>query len=106
MTKSTGFDRRSFLKAGAATLAMPAILHATRAYAQNPTLKLGYVSPKTGPLAGFAEADDYVIEGIKKAFASGLANNGKQWSVEIIVKDSQSSANRAAELVRMKLEGG
>jgi branched-chain amino acid transport system substrate-binding protein len=99
MTKSNGFNRRDFLKAGAAgAIAMPAILTATRAYAQTPTLKLGYVSPKTGPLAGFAEADDYIIDGINKAFAGGLTNNGKQWAVEIIVKDSQSNPTRAAEV--------
>jgi branched-chain amino acid transport system substrate-binding protein len=99
MTKSNGFNRRDFLKAGAAgAIAMPAILTATRAYAQTPTLKLGYVSPKTGPLAGFAEADDYIIDGTNKAFAGGLTNNGKQWAVEIIVKDSQSNPNRAAEV--------
>ena len=99
MTKSNGFNRRDFLKAAAAgAIAMPAILTATRAYAQNPTIKLGYVSPKTGPLAGFAEADDYIIDGTNKAFAGGLTNNGKQWAVEIIVKDSQSNPNRAAEV--------
>ena len=95
---SGGLSRRTFLKAGGAALAAPAILTATRAYAQNPTLKIGYVSPATGPLAGFAEADGYIIDGINKAFAGGLQNNGKNWSVEIIVKDSQSNPNRAAEV--------
>jgi len=95
---SGGLSRRTFLKAGTAALAAPAILTATRAYAQNPTLKIGYVSPATGPLAGFAEADGYIIDGINKAFAGGLQNNGKNWSVEIIVKDSQSNPNRAAEV--------
>ena len=28
-------------------------------------IKIGYVSPKTGPLAPFAEADDYILEGIQ-----------------------------------------
>lgn len=98
-TIRTGLTRRTFLKSTAATaLATPAILHFTRAYAQNPTLKLGYVSPKTGPLAGFAEADDYVLDGIRKVFAGGLENNGKNWAVEIIVRDSQSNPNRAAEV--------
>ena len=94
-----GLTRRSFLKSTAVgAMAAPAILSITRAYAQNPTLKLGYVSPKTGPLAGFAEADDYVIEGIKKALAGGIQNNSKSWSVDIIVRDSQSNPNRAAEV--------
>ena len=70
----------------------------TRAYAQTPKLKVGYVSPKTGPLASFAEADDYIIAGINKAFAGGIENNGKAWEIEIIVRDSQSNPNRAAEV--------
>lgn len=76
----------------------PAILRGTRAYAQNKTLKIGYVSPATGPLAGFAEADDYVIEGINQAYAGGIDNNGSSWEVEILVRDSQSNPNRAAEV--------
>ncbi|MEC8015665.1 MAG: ABC transporter substrate-binding protein, partial [Pseudomonadota bacterium] len=70
----------------------------TRAYAATPTLRIGHVSPRTGPLAGFAEADDYVLKGIEQAFAAGLENNGKSWNVEIISKDSQSNPNRAAEV--------
>ena len=46
--------RRGFLIGGAASLAAPAILRNTRAYAANPTLRIGHVSPRTGPLAGFA----------------------------------------------------
>ncbi|MBV6656658.1 MAG: ABC transporter substrate-binding protein, partial [Devosiaceae bacterium] len=70
----------------------------TRAYAQNPTIKVGHVSPQTGPLAGFAEADDYVLEAISQTFAGGVENNGRAWSIEIISKDSQSNPNRAAEV--------
>ncbi len=91
-------NRRSFLAGASAALAAPALLSATRAYAANPTLRIGHVSPRTGPLAGFAEADDYVLGGIQKAFAAGLENNGKAWNVEIISKDSQSNPNRAAEV--------
>ncbi|MEC7963877.1 MAG: ABC transporter substrate-binding protein, partial [Pseudomonadota bacterium] len=90
--------RRRFLQAGAAALAAPALLNSTRAYAATPTLRIGHVSPRTGPLAGFAEADDYVLKGIEQAFAAGLENNGKSWNVEIISKDSQSNPNRAAEV--------
>jgi len=78
--------------------AAPAILTSTRAYAQNKTLKVGFVSPKTGPLAGFAEADGYIVEGINQIFAGGLANNGSSWNIEIISRDSQSNPNRAAEV--------
>ncbi|MDP2494793.1 ABC transporter substrate-binding protein [Shimia thalassica] len=91
-------SRRSFLLGASAALATPAILKSSRAYAATPTLRIGHVSPRTGPLAGFAEADDYVLAGIEKAFAGGINNNGKSWNVEIISKDSQSNPNRAAEV--------
>ncbi|CAN0604594.1 unnamed protein product, partial [Ectocarpus sp. 12 AP-2014] len=90
--------RRGFLTASAAVLATPAILRGTRAYAQSKTLKIGYVSPTTGPLAGFGEADEYVIEGIRAALAGGVENNGSSWNVEIMTRDSQSNPNRAAEV--------
>lgn len=91
-------SRRGFLAGGAAAIAAPAILSATRAYAATPTLRVGHVSPRTGPLAGFAEADDFVLSAIEDAFSAGLENNGKSWAVEIISKDSQSNPNRAAEV--------
>ncbi|WP_298918926.1 ABC transporter substrate-binding protein [uncultured Roseobacter sp.] len=97
-TKITPWSRRRFLAGSALTLAAPAALTSTRAYAANPVIKVGHVSPRTGPLAGFAEADDYVLEAINQAFAAGLENNGKTYTVEIISKDSQSNPNRAAEV--------
>jgi len=91
--------RRDFLKtAASAALAAPAILKMTRAYADTPKLKVGHVSPRTGPLAGFAEADQHILAGIAKAFSGGIENNGKSWAIEIISKDSQSNPNRAAEV--------
>ncbi|WP_163851483.1 ABC transporter substrate-binding protein [Pseudooceanicola aestuarii] len=91
-------SRRRFLAGTAATLAAPAILRATRAYAANPVIRVGHVSPRTGPLAGFAEADDHIIQAVSRQFAAGIENNGKTWTVEIISKDSQSNPNRAAEV--------
>ena len=91
-------NRRLVLSGLAATVAAPAILRSSRAYAQNPTIRIGHVSPRTGPLAGFAEADDFVLKGIQAALSGGVENNGKTYGVEIISKDSQSNPNRAAEV--------
>ena len=101
MTKyalKTGISRRALLSGAAAAVAAPAILKHTRAYAADPVIKIGHVSPRTGPLAGFAEADEFVLDGIEKIFAGGIENNGKNYAVEIISKDSQSNPNRAAEV--------
>lgn len=95
MTKTT---RRKVLGGIAAGIAAPALLTHTRAYAQSPTIKVGFVTPSTGPLAGFAEADDYILEGLRAQFAGGVMNNGKSYNIEIIKKDSQSNPNRAAEV--------
>jgi branched-chain amino acid transport system substrate-binding protein len=52
--------------AGAASMPIPAL-------AKNEGVKIGYVSPQTGPLAAFAEADKFVIDGFLKATkAAGL----------------------------------
>ncbi|WP_299916790.1 ABC transporter substrate-binding protein [uncultured Roseobacter sp.] len=91
-------NRRHVLGGLAASVAAPAILTSSRAYAQTPTIKVGHVSPRTGPLAGFAEADDFVLEGIQAALSGGVENNGKSYNIEIISKDSQSNPNRAAEV--------
>jgi branched-chain amino acid transport system substrate-binding protein len=96
--RRTGLTRRLALGGAAAAVAAPAILRHTRAHAQNPVIKIGHVSPRTGPLAGFAEADEFVLSGIGEALAGGVENNGRSYAVEIISKDSQSSPNRAAEV--------
>ncbi|HEY1282544.1 MAG TPA: ABC transporter substrate-binding protein, partial [Acidimicrobiales bacterium] len=62
------------------------------------TIKVGYVSPKTGPLAAFAEADDFIFNGIKDATKDGIRVGDKSYKLEIIAKDSQSDPNRAGEV--------
>lgn len=97
--KSSGtINRRQILKVGTYVAAAPAILRLTRAYAAEPVVKIGHVSPRTGPLAGFAEADDFIIREIQKNFSGGINNNGKTVKVEVISKDSQSNPNRAAQV--------
>lgn len=90
--------RRQLIHGAAAMAAAPAVLRSIPANAQSKGIKIGFVTPSSGPLAGFAEADKFIIDGIKKTIGAGLANNGKTYPVEIIVKDSQSNANRAAEV--------
>ncbi|SDW88860.1 ABC transporter substrate-binding protein [Roseicitreum antarcticum] len=72
---------------GASGLAMPAI-------AQARAVRIGYVSPQTGPLAGFAEADAFTLD----MFATRMRAEGLE--VEVIVKDSQSNPNRAATVAQ------
>ncbi|MDA7984012.1 MAG: ABC transporter substrate-binding protein [Alphaproteobacteria bacterium] len=80
-------NRRRFVQGSVAALAASRL--AAPAIAQGAKIKLGYVSPRTGPLALFAEADQFVIEKFVNAEGSDF---------EVIVKDSQSSETRAAEV--------
>jgi len=62
----TGIDRRTLLKSSAAAGAALATGIAMPAIAQTRPIKLGYVSPQTGPLAAFAEADNFIIANFKE----------------------------------------
>ncbi len=61
------------------------------------SVKIGYVSPQTGPLAVFAEPDAFTLAQVKRAVAGGIKMGGRSYAVDIIYKDSQSNSNRAAE---------
>ena len=91
-------NRRVLIKSGAAVIAAPALLGANSASAQAKAIKIGHVSPRTGPLAGFGEADNFIIEQVRGILAGGISSGGKTYPVQIISKDSQSNANRASEV--------
>ena len=91
-------SRRTLVKSGLAGLAAPAVLRVLPAEAQSAVIKIGHVSPKTGPLAGFGEADAFILEQVRGILAKGLESGGKTYKVEIISKDSQSSASRASDV--------
>ena len=67
------------------------------------TLKIGFTAPITGPLAGFGEANDYILGQINELAADGLMLGDKSYKVEIIFKDiesnSDTAASRASELI-------
>src|SRR3989304_2512605 len=92
--------RRQFIKSSAAAGAvagLSAVLPRV-ASAQGRTIKIGYVSPQTGPLAGFGGADNFVVSGIRKVVGKGLTIKARSHAIEILVRDSQSDPNRAAEV--------
>jgi len=66
------------------------------------TITLGYISPFTGALAGFASGDKFVIDTIRNTpvYAKGFKIGGKTYQVNIIVTDSRSDPNRASQLAR------
>ena len=62
-------------------------------------IKLGFVTPLTGPIALFGVPDQYCVSRWTEAASKGwLCGDGKNHPVKIIVQDSQSDTNRAAQV--------
>jgi branched-chain amino acid transport system substrate-binding protein len=89
-----GISRRKLIKSGGTAVAATALFSsfpAPRVRAAKP-VKIGYVSPQTGPLAPFAEADNFIIGQVRELYKK------QNLPIEIIVKDSQTNSNRASEV--------
>jgi branched-chain amino acid transport system substrate-binding protein len=111
------FDRRHFLRVAGLTgvgLAVSGPLLAACEVgsggiggggAASGTLKVGFVSPRTGPAAGFGEPDAYVLGLARTAFANGLTIGGKKYDVQIIDKDGQSDPQRGAQVANDLING-
>ena len=70
------------------------------------TVKIGYITPLTGPLAAFGEGDQYVVDQMTSYFKSNpIQAGGQSYGVEIILKDSQSDPKRAGEVAVDDLVG-
>ena len=60
------------------------------------SIKIGFTAPLTGPLAGFGEANEFIMAGIETLVADGIMLGDKSYSVEFVVKDVQSNSDTAA----------
>lgn len=100
-----GLSRREFVAgAGVATVALASPYGAFAADSEN-VLKIGFVSPRTGPLAGFGQTDGYVLDHARAALAKGITIEGKTYKVELIDKDTQSDPARASQLAKSLISG-
>ena len=109
-TPRRGIDRRTLLKysaAGSAALASGSVF--TPAIAQQKPIKIGFVSPQTGPLAAFAEADNFVLGQVREATKGGIKSGNTTRPIEVIVKDSQSGfrafRRNAAQSLELRATG-
>src|SRR5438552_2401794 len=71
-----GVSRRTVVKTGLGALAAPAVLGVIPASAQTRAIKIGHVSPKTGPLAGFGEADSFILDQVRGLLSGGISVGG------------------------------
>ena len=92
-------SRRTVLSAAGATglaLMMPSLVMAQSA----PTIRIGFISPRTGPLGSFGEGDGYVLDLARKALSGGVSIGGKTYAIEILDRDTQSDPARASQLAK------
>lgn len=86
---------------GGAVLGVLSLVVATKGLAQSSApIKIGFISPVTGPLAGFGQTDAYVLEQARTALVNGVEIAGKTYEVEILDRDTQSDPSRAAQLAK------
>jgi len=84
-------------------LAIPGFLEAcltSSSTTQSGSIKIGFVSPITGPAAGFGEPDGYAISLAKNAFKNGITVGGTSYSVEIVSRDGQSTPSVGAQVAQ------
>src|SRR5436190_15852276 len=108
MTENVPFDetsltrtqlvKRAGIGAGVLALTQLGVACGSSGSSSGKTIKIGFVSPRTGPAAGFGEGDPYVIGLAKKAFENGIDVGGTNYAVDIIPKDGQSDPQRGAQV--------
>ena len=109
-TDARAISRRDLLKVsglglgavilGPAGVARAGRMRITEEAAAGNTIKIGFISPRTGPLGGFGEPDPFALGLARKALANGLTIGGKKYAVQLIDKDTQSDPARAGQLAK------
>ncbi|HKI98206.1 MAG TPA: ABC transporter substrate-binding protein [bacterium] len=97
-------SRREFVKLTTAAAGGIALASSVPAFQSTAgaaeTLRVGFVSPLSGPLAGFGEGDPYVVGLARKALSNGFRVGHKRYAVEILARDGQSDPARAGQLAQ------
>src|SRR5437870_8398100 len=99
-----GLTRREMLKSTGLVLgglAVPGVLEScltSTSSTPSGTIKIGFISPVTGPASGFGEPDGYALKLARDAFQKGLSIGGTNYSVEIVNRDGQSTPSVGAQM--------
>ena len=99
-----GLTRRQMLKSTGLVLgglAVPGVLEScltSTSSTPSGSIKIGFVSPITGPASGFGEPDSYALKLARDAFQKGLSIGGTNYSVEIVNRDGQSTPAVGAQV--------
>jgi len=81
---------------GAAAVASPWMFQSSRAAPR--TIKIGQITPETGPIAAFGEPSKWVADEVTKYLGGHLEVAGEKHPIQILNRDSQSNPNRASDV--------
>ena len=93
-------SRRSFIKTALAGGTALTVSGRAGSAQSSDVIKIGYITPRSGALAGFGEPDGFVLDVARKVLADGLTAGGKTYKVEILDRDTQSDPSRAGQLAK------
>jgi len=92
--------RRKVLKfavaSGIAAITTPWVFQTSRAAAR--TIKIGQITPETGPIAAFGQPSQWVADQVMKFVGDGIVVAGEKHPIQILNRDSQSDPNRASDV--------
>ena len=91
-------NRREFVGGSAAAVFLASALSARAQGAK--TIKIGFISPVSGPLAAFGQGDAFVLKQVGAVLSKGYKIGGTNYAVEILDRDTQSDPSRAAQLAK------
>jgi branched-chain amino acid transport system substrate-binding protein len=90
-------SRREFVGGSAAVLLVSGL--SARAQGAK-TIKIGFISPVSGPLAAFGQADAFVLKQVRAVLSKAYKIAGTTYAVEVLDRDTQSDPSRAAQLAK------
>ncbi|MBU6441474.1 MAG: ABC transporter substrate-binding protein [Betaproteobacteria bacterium] len=97
LTLPVDASRRRLVAAAGAAALLPLQAQAAPAGTE---LRIGYISPRTGALAGFGECDPFVLDLVRKKTGGRIEVAGKSYALNILERDTQSDPTRASQLAK------
>jgi branched-chain amino acid transport system substrate-binding protein len=95
---ASSLTRRTFI--GGAAVLGAGWLAGCRGGGGADTIKIGYVTARTGALASFGEADRFVLDSLRAALKDGVQIQGKSYHIDLVDRDCESNSTKAAAVAQ------
>ncbi|WP_272641702.1 ABC transporter substrate-binding protein [Marinomonas mediterranea] len=109
--KQSPLSRRKFLGGMGVALGssvLPAgftVFSSAARASSDPVIKIGFISPRSGPLSVFGEGDEFLVEQVMRQFSQGLTIDGVKYALDIIIGDTRSDSIGASLKAKELIDG-